>query len=383
MQVHVTGLDPPVLPRWPGDRAAQERQAAERAGQHADREEGEPERERVLARDVGAPQHDDERRLAQADAVERDGHDRDEEEHRAEHEQRCEAEVEVHAPREEVDRDRAHALGDDAESEDQAERARMARGRRAARGRASAAAPRCAAAPRAGESGRSSGRARTEKSASAASTVAATTPRPSATAVPRPMPVPPARAPAAASAPSAREPDDAIDEHRGHGLGARAGAAREVDRPHRVAADRRRQDLAQQQRDRVRLEEPPEAGVATSAREQQQVPAQRHDAGRDDVDRDRREEPGRARVAQRVADAVQVGLPQHRGDQHRPRAPPGAPAVRAGSSREVRVQAAHGRDDVVDVAERMGRRERQREHLGTRGLGHRQRPRRDATRGSR
>ena len=79
----------------------------------------------VLTRHPGTGEHDDEGGLAQADSVERGGHDRDEEEHRAEHQQRREAEIEAHARGQEADRDGAQPLREHAQDEHPPERRGM------------------------------------------------------------------------------------------------------------------------------------------------------------------------------------------------------------------------------------------------------------------
>ena len=91
--------------------------------------------------------------------------------------------------------------------------------------------------------------------------------------------------------PSAPEPDDAVDEHGRDRLGARAGAPREVDRPHGVAADGGRQHLARaaarRGTSRTASRSPARGGRARRAA----VPALGHHERRDDVDGERGAEP--------------------------------------------------------------------------------------------
>ena len=204
---------------------------------------------------------------------------------------------------------------------------RDARDRRAVRGRARAAAPRCAGARPAARAAAAAGCSRCEKSARAASPVAATTPSPSATAVPRPMPEPPASAPPAASAPRAARPTTRSTTTDDTASARVARATREVDRAHGVAADGGRQHLPEQQRDDVGLEEPPEARLATAARDQQQVPAHDHHERRDDVDArsPRRTTTGSNRAARCRSCAGRPARARPR--SARPRARSAAPAV--------------------------------------------------------
>ena len=145
--------------------------------------------------------------------------------------------------REEPDRDGAHALRDDAEDEDEAERSRMAaigvqrvverpqRRLDAQRARERGEPAQQRAQPEREERDCSERRgghdAEAERDRRAAPDARAARERA-----------------ARGQGAEGREPDDAVDDDRRHRLGARAGAPREVDRPHGVAADGRGQDLA-------------------------------------------------------------------------------------------------------------------------------------------
>ena len=171
-------------------------------------------------------------------------------------------------------------------------------------------------------------------------------------------------------------PDDLVHQHGRDRLGARSGAPGEVDRPHRVAADRGRQHLAEQQRDEGRLEQPAEPGLVSAAGDEQHAPALGHHEHREQVHDESGEEPAGREGGDRLPQAVWTRLPQDRGEQQHREADleRDAPCAMHGaeSADEPRVRVAQHADDVVDVVKRVRGRERQRQHLARGELGVRQ-----------